>query len=71
MRNNRHVVRVCRHCQAPMASGAATCWRCGVEWAQEAQPPTTLRLVSPGRVVSRRPAAEAATRYVATAAARA
>jgi hypothetical protein len=28
-----------------MASGADTCWRCGVEWATEDQPPTTLRLV--------------------------
>ena len=43
---NRHIVRVCRQCQAPMASGAATCWRCGVAWATEGPPPATLRLVS-------------------------
>jgi predicted amidophosphoribosyltransferase len=42
---NRHIPRVCRNCHAPMASGADACWRCGVEWATEAQPPATLRLV--------------------------
>jgi predicted amidophosphoribosyltransferase len=42
---NRHIPRVCRDCQAPLASGAASCWRCGVAWATEEQPPTTLRLV--------------------------
>jgi len=45
---NRHLARVCRKCQAPMASGADACWRCGVEWATEAQPPATLRLVPRG-----------------------
>ena len=43
---NRHLPRICRHCQAPMASGAGACWRCGVEWASEEQPPATLRLVA-------------------------
>jgi len=43
---NRHLARVCRACHAPMASGAGTCWRCGVEWAQEGQPPARLRLVT-------------------------
>jgi predicted amidophosphoribosyltransferase len=42
---NRHLPRVCRHCHAPMASGDDTCWRCGTQWATEAAPPTTLKLV--------------------------
>lgn len=45
---NRHIPRVCRHCQAPMASGTGACWRCGVEWASEEQPRTVLRLVPAG-----------------------
>jgi predicted amidophosphoribosyltransferase len=44
---NRHMARVCHNCQAPMASGEDTCWRCGVEWTEERQPPATLRLVEP------------------------
>ena len=28
-----------------MASGADACWRCGVAWAAEDPPATTLRLV--------------------------
>jgi hypothetical protein len=67
---NRHIARVCRHCQAPMASGAATCWRCGVTWATEEEPPTTLRLVPSGPPASNRSASEAATLRAATAAAR-
>jgi hypothetical protein len=42
---NRHIPRVCRNCHAPLASGAAACWHCGVRWASEEQPPATLRLV--------------------------
>ena len=42
---NRHMPRVCRHCDAPMASGADSCWRCGTQWATEAPPATTLKLV--------------------------
>jgi hypothetical protein len=42
---NRHLPRLCRNCQAPMAGHEATCWRCGVEWASEDAPPTTLRLI--------------------------
>ncbi len=45
---NRHVPRLCRHCQAPMASDGDTCWRCGVAWATEEEPRTTLRLVPTG-----------------------
>jgi predicted amidophosphoribosyltransferase len=43
---NRHIPRVCRNCQAPMAGDKDTCWRCGVEWASEQRPRTTLRLIS-------------------------
>jgi predicted amidophosphoribosyltransferase len=66
---NRHIARVCGHCQAPMASGAATCWRCGVEWAHEAQPSTTLRLVPSELPASDRPAAQTPMADVAAAAA--
>lgn len=44
---NRHMARECGHCRAPMASGADTCWRCGVAWAPAIQPPARLRLVAP------------------------
>jgi hypothetical protein len=43
---SRHIPRICRTCDAPMASGVAACWRCGVRWAEESQPSTTLRLVA-------------------------
>jgi predicted amidophosphoribosyltransferase len=43
---NRHLPRVCANCQAPMAGQESRCWRCGVEWASEDEPHTTLRLVS-------------------------
>ena len=45
---NRHRPRLCRSCEAPMAGDTGTCWRCGVEWAPEETPRTTLRLVSSG-----------------------
>jgi hypothetical protein len=45
---NRHLARLCRSCTAPMAGHDDTCWRCGVEWATEGAPPTTLRLVPGG-----------------------
>jgi hypothetical protein len=45
---NRHIPRVCRQCHAPLASTADPCWRCGVEWAAEDQPPAKLRLVPSG-----------------------
>jgi hypothetical protein len=31
-----------------MASDGDTCWRCGVAWATEEEPRTTLRLVPTG-----------------------
>lgn len=70
-RRNRHISRVCTHCQAPMASGAATCWRCGVSWATEEQPPTTLRLVPSGPPASDPLPADVTPRRAAAAAARA
>ena len=42
---NRHHQRLCRGCGEPMQGQADACWRCGVEWAQEETPRTTLRLV--------------------------
>jgi len=43
---NRHIPRLCRNCQAPMARHQDACWRCGVQWASEEAPWTTLRLVA-------------------------
>jgi hypothetical protein len=42
---NRHLPRLCRNCLAPMAGQDDRCWRCGVEWAPEEGPRTTLRLI--------------------------
>jgi hypothetical protein len=44
----RHRARVCRHCEAPMARQVDACWRCGIEWAPEEEPRTTLRLILGG-----------------------
>jgi hypothetical protein len=52
----RHFPRLCRSCRAPMARQEDTCWRCGTEWAPEAEPRTTLRLIAGGA----RPAAPTA-----------
>lgn len=41
---NRHIPRLCRDCQAPMAAHQDACWRCGAQWASEETPPTALRL---------------------------
>jgi hypothetical protein len=43
---NRHLARVCGTCVAPMAAQEDKCWRCGVEWAPEEGPRTTLHLIS-------------------------
>jgi len=58
---NRHLPRLCRNCDAPMASGAESCWHCGVQWAQEAGPPTRLRLVAGGAEDRSRPDVERRT----------
>jgi hypothetical protein len=44
----RHLPRVCRSCQAPMARQEDTCWRCGARWASEDAPRTTLRVIAGG-----------------------
>jgi hypothetical protein len=33
---DRHLPRVCRHCQGPMARQDDACWRCGTQWETEA-----------------------------------
>jgi hypothetical protein len=45
---NRHLPRLCRTCQAPMAGHEDACWRCGVQWASEETPRTALRLIRGG-----------------------
>src|SRR5688572_3517875 len=37
---NRHLPRLCRGCNAPMAGHDDSCWRCGVQWAIEEAPVT-------------------------------
>ena len=51
---NRHISRVCRNCRAPMARQEDMCWRCGVEWASEETPPTTLRRIPQARLDAER-----------------
>jgi hypothetical protein len=48
----RHFPRVCRSCHAPMARQEDACWRCGTEWASEAAPRTTLKVI-PGGAANR------------------
>jgi hypothetical protein len=45
---DRHVPRLCRACQAPMARQEDTCWRCGTQWASEDGPRTGLRVIAGG-----------------------
>src|SRR3954451_1548921 len=45
---DRHVARLCRSCQAPIARQEDSCWRCGAQWASEDVPPTTLRAIAGG-----------------------
>jgi hypothetical protein len=44
----RHLPRVCRSCQAPMARQEDACWRCGARWASEDAPRTTLQVIAGG-----------------------
>jgi hypothetical protein len=44
----RHFPRLCRSCQAPMARQENACWRCGTQWASEAGPRTTLKVILGG-----------------------
>jgi predicted amidophosphoribosyltransferase len=32
---DRHLPRLCRSCEAPMARQEDTCWRCGAEWVPD------------------------------------
>jgi hypothetical protein len=45
---DRHVPRLCRRCQAPIARQDPSCWRCGAQWASEDTPPTKLRAIAGG-----------------------
>jgi hypothetical protein len=39
---DRHVPRLCRFCQAPMARQEDECWHCGAPWAAEEEQPATI-----------------------------
>jgi len=45
---DRHLPRLCRTCQAPMARQEDRCWRCGARWATEDGPRTPLRVIVGG-----------------------
>lgn len=45
---DRHLSRLCRTCQAPMARQEDRCWRCGARWSTEAEPRTPLRALIGG-----------------------
>jgi len=50
---NRHLPRLCRTCQAPMARQEDSCWRCGARWATEDRPRMTLRVLIGGASTDR------------------
>lgn len=37
---DRHLPRLCRICQAPMARQESRCWRCGTRWSARSTPRT-------------------------------
>jgi len=39
---DRHLPRLCRSCQAPMARQEDECWHCGAPWATEQKQPATI-----------------------------
>jgi hypothetical protein len=45
---DRHLPRLCRSCQRPMARQEAACWHCGDPWTTEDSPRTVLRLIPGG-----------------------
>ena len=45
---DRHIPRLCRSCQAPMARHEAACWSCGTQWADEDVPQPALRVIAGG-----------------------
>ena len=54
---DRHLPRLCGHCQAPMARQDDTCWRCGTQWAAEDVPQPALRMIPGGAPEETRPEA--------------
>jgi predicted amidophosphoribosyltransferase len=46
---DRHLPRLCRSCQAPIARQDAACWRCGVECAAEEGPRTMSPALAGGQ----------------------
>jgi hypothetical protein len=48
----RHLPRVCRSCQAPIARQEEGCWRCGADWVANDGSRTALRVI-PGGALSR------------------
>jgi hypothetical protein len=59
---HRHVPRLCRSCQAPMARQDETCWRCGIEWVSQDAPRTRLRVIRGGAAAAAGERAVAQTR---------
>jgi len=41
---DRHIPRLCRSCNGPMARQEASCWRCGAQWAPEEAPRPKLKV---------------------------
>jgi hypothetical protein len=35
---DRHVARLCRSCDGPMAGQENVCWRCGAQWESDTPP---------------------------------
>jgi hypothetical protein len=63
---DRHIARVCRSCAAPLARQEHACWRCGTDWATEAeQPRPTLRVIPGGARPAEAPLPLAAAAAVA------
>jgi predicted amidophosphoribosyltransferase len=50
---NRHIPRLCRSCDSPMASEQNSCWSCGAPWQDRSGTDSTLS-VSHGDRVARR-----------------
>lgn len=46
---DRHLPRLCRACNVPMARQEDACWSCGTPGATEDQPRPELRVIQGGR----------------------
>jgi len=42
---DRHIPRLCRSCQGPMARQEDACWRCGARWEADDPAPIRLRVI--------------------------